>query len=250
MRLGTGVLVVCVGWGALASANAHAVPGMPKKPAVEAKVPSLPEMSVADVLAALVDADRKLDTSANTLFSAQMSLLQALGQSEKALEYQKQLDQLNAEPASDERDAKIIELQTDEALIDAMVEALADKKNEVDDERKAAARKANVQIIVARLMAAATIEDAATIVLGTTGITQRLASGDETVVTELASQPDAAAYVAQLGSRAGGIKQSSRAVVRQSNEVSKVMDKYRKKRNLFEPISADEAQTLFAESEF
>ncbi|MEM6930588.1 MAG: hypothetical protein AAF602_26865 [Myxococcota bacterium] len=149
------VLFACLGLGALSPA-AHALPGVPTKkpkvPGVEAEMPSLPSMSVAEVVQALDDADRKLDTSAGTLFKAQMSLLEALGRADLALEYQAKLDKLKADAAAEERDADIVALATDGAIHEAMIAAHEDKKNEVDDERKAAARKANLQVLVARIM--------------------------------------------------------------------------------------------------
>lgn len=244
-----GWLMVVVGLGL--AGQAHALPGVktPKVP-IEAEMPSLPSMSVAEVVAALDDADRKLTRSADKLFSAQMSLLEALGRADLALEYQAKLEKLRADAAAEERDADVVSLATDAAIIEAMIAALEDKKNEVDDERKAAARKANVQIVVARLMAVATGEDAATISAATIDLNARLAKGDKDVTNELANQSDPPAYVAGLGSRAGGIKNSTKSMIGQSQQVSKVMDKYRKKKKLFEPISADEAKTLFAESGF
>ncbi|MEM6931227.1 MAG: hypothetical protein AAF602_30125, partial [Myxococcota bacterium] len=139
---------------------------------------------------------------------------------------------------------------TDGAILEAMIAALEDKKNEVDDERKAAARKANLQVLVARIMAASTAEDAATVTAATVDLNQRLASGDESVKNELADQSNPPAYVKGLGTRAGGIKSSSKSMISQSQEVSKVMDKYRKKKKLFEPITTEEAQALFAQSGF
>lgn len=254
-RFFVGLLIV-VGLGTFGP-DAHALPGVKVKTPKVPDAPGVPDapkferMSVADALRALDDADRKLDRSAKTLFAAEMSVLEAVGRADLALEYRAKVEKLQADAAAEERDADLVEVATDKAIIEAMVAALEDKEQEMDAERKVAARKANIQIIVARLMAAATAEDAATVGGATVDMNQRLAQGDESLANELKDHSsDGPAFVTGMSGRAGGIKKSSTSMIAQSRAVSDVMDKYRKKKKLFEPITTEEAKAVFEQSGF
>lgn len=229
---------------------ALAAPGLPGKPSVP-KVPDLPEMGVAEMLNAIADASRKLDVSTATLFSAEMNMLEALGRAEMATEYREKRQKLEAQPASEERDAEMLALTTDEALIDAMVEALSDKENKMDDERKKKAREANIQIIVSRLMAAATAEDVATVGASTVSLSKKIADGDKGVLEDIANEgANPKTFVAGINASTSNIKKSASAQVSQSKEISKVVDKYRKKKGLGDKISMDEATRVFEQSDF
>ncbi|MEN0061540.1 MAG: hypothetical protein AAGA48_05280 [Myxococcota bacterium] len=254
-RLLVGILVLGGSMGLLNSA--FALPGVPTKvpktpdAANVPDLPDLPDMTVADMLKALDDADRKLTRSADRLFDSEMKLLEALGRADMALDYRKKIAALQAKGTSVERDAEMLALTTDQAIIDAMVEALKDKANKMNDERKRAARDATLGIAVARLMALATTEDAGTVSGATIKLNQRLASGDDDAKEEVAEHAsNGPVFVTGLGARAGGIKKAADAMASQSKEVSQVMDKYRKKKSLFAPISAEEPKKLLEQSGF
>ena len=238
--------------GPLKMPKAPKAPAAPVDVGVDVEAPDLNvTMSVGQMLAALGDAARKLETSADTLFGAEMELLEALGKADLVLEYRARVEALQAEASGEERASEMVEITTDQALIDAMIEALTDKKNKLDDERKAKAREATVQIMVARLMAVATSEDAGRIGLATADMSRRVSEGDEALVNDISQHSDdPKAFVGDARSRAVRIGESAAGFARQSKSVKEVMDTYRKKRKLFDEIKVEEPKARFEASGF
>jgi hypothetical protein len=219
MRIPVALFLVAAVASTLATLSpAHAFPSVAAAGAPAAATPT-----VAGLMASLDGMTRGLSRATDSLGEAEVDLLDALGHAEQASELKAKVSALKAEPASPERDAKILEVYTD-ASISAAITAASTEQGELDDARRAKVVSADGKRFGAAVQIAMVGVSAATAITQLVGIGQRVASGDAAILADIAvvaASPKE--WLADVKGRFQALGQSSKAFGESNKGVTEAM---------------------------
>jgi len=219
MRIPVALFLVAAVASTLATLSpAHAFPSVAAAGAPAAATPT-----VAGLMASLDGMTRGLSRATDSLGEAEVDLLDALGHAEQASELKAKVSALKAEPASPERDAKILEVYTD-ASISAAITAASTEQGELDDARRAKVVSADGKRFGAAVQITMVGVSAATAITQLVGIGQRVASGDASILADIAvvaASPKE--WLADVKGRFQALGQSSKAFGESNKGVTEAM---------------------------
>ncbi len=226
--------MLALGLGALTApgvADAQ-MPGVKKPSAPEA--PEVPEMTASEMLRTLDTLNVRFFKGAELQGNAFATLLKAFGFAEQSEKLAGAIAELKAKGATDEAAAELVEVVTDPAVLEALVEA-SKSKEEMDEETKELVNEARMERFKAGLVMGSIVSEASNVGLAMPGLVKKIGEGDSATLADIGNHAsDPKEFADTQKARVGSLKTNASAFVSNGKDAAKTMKKVQKKRKLEE----------------